>query len=334
MLEQYQKKMDEIEAWWKRENEKPCLNHVKRKPDIPINNINGNVFWPQENKNPDIDGLVNYWFSESEANEYYGVSLPSLPHLYGNRGTPMTASFYLGGKVVLGQDTVWVDPVIEKWEDFKIKFNENNYWWKQSIALLKKSLEKTNGKYFVWMPDLGDALTCFSLLRGTEKLLWDILENKEAIIQARDKFIDLWKKYHSECWNLYKDYCPGDMSWLTWAPGKTYACQCDFSTMLSPSLFTELVVPEIEKLGEYLDFIIWHLDGPEEIRHLEILLALPEIKAIQWVPGAGKPTAVNWIPMLKRIQEKNKALIVYASDEKERDILTNELQPNGLRICY
>jgi hypothetical protein len=334
MFEQYKESMKEIETWWKRENEKPCLIHGKRKPDIPIKNINGNFFWPEDSRNPDIDGLINYWISEIESAEYYDTTLPAIPHLYGSRGTPMTMAFYLGGKVILKEDTVWVDPIITKWENFEIKFDENNYWWKQSLILLKKSLEKANGKYFVWLPDFGDALTCFSLLRGTEKLLWDIIENKEAIIEARDKFINLWKTYHSECWNLYKNYCPGDMSWLVWAPGKTYACQCDFSTMLSPSLFTELVVPEIEQIGKYLDFIIWHLDGQDEIKHLETLLSLPEVKAIQWVPGAGKPTAVNNIPMLKRIQERKKSLVVYAADEKERDILINELQPNGLLICY
>ena len=67
-------------------------------------------------------------------------------------------------------------------------------------------------------------------------------------------------------------------------------------------MFLEFVVPELESLSEYLDYMVFHLDGPDEIKHLETLLDMPFIDAIQWVPGVGNPTASQWLDMLKKIQ--------------------------------
>ena len=60
------------------------------------------------------------------------------------------------------------------------------------------------------------------------------------------------------------------------------------------------------------DQSIYHLDGPGQIPHLDILLEIPELDGIQWVPGAGNPGtgSAEWFPMYRRIQEKGKLLIL------------------------
>jgi 5-methyltetrahydrofolate--homocysteine methyltransferase len=146
--------------------------------------------------------------------------------------------------------------------------------------------------------------------------------------------VKAWIEAHEFFHSLYRKVLPGDCSWLLWAPGKTYACQCDFSTMISPGMFKEFVVPEIKEVGQYLDYIIWHLDGPDEIRHLDILLGIPEIKAIQVVPGAGRPPCASplWIPQMKKIQEKGKLVYAFAETREELKILVQELSPEKLLI--
>ncbi|MCM8804850.1 MAG: hypothetical protein NC833_06315, partial [Candidatus Omnitrophica bacterium] len=168
-----------------------------------------------------------------------------------------------------------------------------------------------------------DALTCFSLLRGVENLLIDIIEIPEIIIEKIDEFVDAWIKAHKFFHSIYSKKLPGDASLLLWAPGKTYACQSDFSTMISPKLFEKFVVYELEKLKDYLEYIAWHLDGPDEIKHLDILLSLPYIKVIQIVPGAGRPPCASslWLPIIDKILKKGKNVIIYASNKEEFEIL-------------
>lgn len=325
-----------ISKWWKGEPmDRPCFVFSIRKPDEPDLLLTDlNKYWPSHYGVIDYEGLRKRMLEDIRANYYFGESVPTFPHHWGGRGTPMAMAAYLGGRVDLKENTVWVNPVIDDWRKFKLRFDKENIWLKNSLELFKLSIGKCEGEYLPCLPDFGDALTVLSLLRGADRLLIDLIENKEAVLEARDNFVQLWPKFHKTFWEPYSQKFPGDISWLMWAPGKTYACQCDFSTMISPEMFIEYVVPEIETMGKYLDYIVWHLDGPDEIKHLDILLDLPEIKAIQWIPGYGNPPAASarWKSMLKRIQSKGKKLIVYAENEIEVKFLLRELSSKGLFI--
>ncbi|MDD2708209.1 MAG: hypothetical protein PHV34_09390 [Verrucomicrobiae bacterium] len=320
-----------LNAWWHRTNKKPLMRYVKERVG-PGSKVDLNEFWPDPKCAPDWIQYGRGLKRQMTAVEGVGAGIPTAFHMYGNRGTPMTLAYYLGGDVHFGSDTVWVEPVIQDWRKFSIKFSDDNVWWQRSLQLLETSLQVAGGRFLVALPDFGDALTVFSLLRGTENLLLDLVEDKQAVLETRDRFVEVWPQYHQACWDLYRKHFPGDTSWLIWAPGKTYACQCDFSVMISPKLFEEFVVPEIERLGKYLEYIAWHLDGPGELKHLDILLDLPQIKAFQWYQGAGQPSVANWLPVLKKIQAKNKSIISYADDERDVEVLTRELAPAGLMI--
>ncbi|HNS48876.1 MAG TPA: hypothetical protein PKM61_05045 [bacterium] len=335
MLEEYRAAFEETAAWWHRENTRPCLvtGRLKR-GQLPVKS-DANRFWPGVDSNPDLDGLLAEFAAGVEKTEGEYAWLPKIPFRFGGRGTAMTIAYYLGGRVLFGPSTVWVEPVIRNWSDFSVRFDPENPWWQHTLRYLEKAVELSRGRFLVCLPDFGDALTTLALLRGTENLLLDLMDNRSAVIRARDQFLQLWPEFHRACWDIYRRHLPGDNSWLLWAPGRTYACQSDFSAMISPELFRELVVPEIEFLGGYLDYIVWHLDGPEMIKHLDILLDLPQIKAIQWVHGSGHPSVSHWLPLLKRIQAKGKSLVLsctYGAEEK--DILVRELDPVGLYISY
>lgn len=328
-----EKALEKVSLWWNdRYKSRPLLNAAVAKKEIQ--SVNLNRFWTTADSEPDFEGLVNAQIENMSNLTFLAEAYPVIGHSWGGRGTPMTMAAYLGGKVNFAESTVWIDPVIDDWRKFEIRFDENNYWVRQSKKLMECQLKKSSGNFLVVMPDLGDALTVFSMLRGVEKLLMDIIEIPDVIKEKTSDFVKAWTDAHRFFHSLYKKVLPGDCSWLLWAPGKTYACQCDFSTMISPAMFEEFVVPEIEELGKYLDYIIWHLDGPEEIKHLDTLLGLPEIKAIQVVPGAGRPpcTSPLWMPQMKKIQEKGKLVYAYAETEEELKTLAKGLLPEKLFI--
>ena len=55
-------------------------------------------------------------------------------------------------------------------------------------------------------------------------------------------------------------------------------------------MFAEFVCPHMERQCARADFSLYHLDGPDCIRHLPLILEqVPSLNAIQWVPGAGNP---------------------------------------------
>jgi hypothetical protein len=93
--------------------------------------------------------------------------------------------------------------------------------------------------------------------------------------------------------------------------------------------FLEELVSEIESL----DYSIYHLDGVEAIQHLDLLLEIPKLNAIQWVRGArfSKESISRWFPLYRKIQAKKKSIVVYSSVEEIPLVLEN-LKPEGLLI--
>ena len=51
-------------------------------------------------------------------------------------------------------------------------------------------------------------------------------------------------------------------------------------------------------LGERLDHSLYHLDGPDAIKHVPALMELEKLDALQWTCGAGQPDGAcpRWYP--------------------------------------
>jgi len=71
-------------------------------------------------------------------------------------------------------------------------------------------------------------------------------------------------------------------------------------------MFDEFVKPELAATCRRLSNTMYHLDGVGELNHLPSLLTIPELDAVQWVPGAGKPDASWWPEVLLAIKNAGK----------------------------
>jgi hypothetical protein len=80
-----------------------------------------------------------------------------------------------------------------------------------------------------------------------------------------------------------------------------------------------------------LHYGTYHLDGPGAIKHLDFLLSIPELRLIQWVPGAGAAPFREWIPLLKRIVGAGKRTIVYCAPN-EMEAYVSELGPERIIV--
>jgi hypothetical protein len=79
-------------------------------------------------------------------------------------------------------------------------------------------------------------------------------------------------------------------------------------------------------------YSVYHWDGPDEVKHLDALLSLDDLKAIQWTPGAGQPptASLRWMPLYKRVQAEGKCLILPFVETSEVEPLLAQLSARGL----
>ena len=95
-----------------------------------------------------------------------------------------------------------------------------------------------------------------------------------------------------------------------WGPGRTSKLQCDISCMLSPEMFNRFVLPFLKRQADWLDYSLYHLDGTTALQHLDALLSIDSLNAIQWTPQSGKPQPGEavWYDLYKRIKAGGKGV--------------------------
>lgn len=243
-----------------------------------------------------------------------------------------TAAFLMED-ITLMEDTVWYRPAIEDWQTYDLQFDPNNRWWQLTRAMAEAAVEQGKGKYLVAVPDFQVAIDIVSLLRSPDRLCLDLMENPDCVKRATTYILD---HVYAYCYREIRAIIARHSEWIAdwiglFARGEHDVVQCDFCALISPRHFEQFCLPDIRKQCQQLDTSIFHLDGPDAVRHLDALLEIPELDAIQWVPGAGKPPAVGWLPMLKRVQRAGKSLVI-SSPAADVERILEELSPCGLMI--
>ncbi|MFA7539821.1 MAG: hypothetical protein WCY52_05060, partial [Sphaerochaetaceae bacterium] len=84
--------------------------------------------------------------------------------------------------------------------------------------------------------------------------------------------------------------------------------------------------------SNFLEFPIYHFDGAEQERHLDDLLAIENLKAIQWMSVSGQKPPSAYLDVLKRIQAGGKSLLISIYDNREVEPLLTNLSSKGLYL--
>ena len=317
------------EAFWHQANEDRCLLCIRYTKDQNSKQQHAHKGRPVSLEDfwLDTETVMDRYLQYFESTYFAAESLP-IANI--NLGPGVTAS-YFGCPYTLAEDTVWFGHIINDWEKDKTAFDENSFMWHKTLELTKRAAELGKGKFFVNQTDLSGVMDILAHLRGTQPLLCDLYDSPESVKKARDEVLDVWFKCVNELYGITKEGNDnGSLSWLqVWSPGICHALQCDFSAMISPSMFEEFVMPEIQRQCEEMPYSIFHVDGPGMIPHVDLLLEIKELNAIQWQPGAGQPRPVEWPALLKKIQAKGKSLHTWGSCQEALDIL-DYLSPKGL----
>ena len=82
--------------------------------------------------------------------------------------------------------------------------------------------------------------------------------------------------------------------------------------MMSPAQFRTLIQPALIRQCEGADHVLYHLDGPDAIRHVPALMEVDGIDALQWTSGSYNPdgTFEQWYPIYDQVRRAGKGLWV------------------------
>ncbi len=182
-----------------------------------------------------------------------------------------------------------------------------------------------------------EALTTLSQFLTAEELCMRLLEDDGVVHSYAHDFDSLSFSFHRDLvkvLNAKGQYA--SRSWLNIiAPGTMEAVQCDFGSMISPSMYEEYAMPILRRQTEYYDYSLYHLDGTCQMRFLDLLAELPQLNGIQWNPEPGQDIQ-DWIPAYKKIRDYGLSLHFNSWDLKTVDnaiAVLRALGPNGLSLA-
>lgn len=282
----------------------------------------------------DLDWRVQSETENVAHTRYFGDGFPSVFTNFG----PGSLAACIGGNYQLAPTTIWFDrnPVIDDWDDLPtIEFDPVSKMNRLTEGLTQKLCEAGQGRFYTSVADLGGTLDVIASLRGSQELLYDLYDYPEQMLSLICRVGPMWKESYRRLTDIIFRYYDGMTSWMPiWCKDRYAPIQCDFSAMLSPEMFEEFVLPDLVDLTEFLDKSIYHLDGPGELPHLDYLLQMPRLDAIQWVPGSGNydVTDACWFEMYQKIQAAGKNLILFTDEPEQIENLLRHVSTKGLFI--
>lgn len=317
-------------AWWNGTLNRPLIscvvdNHFD--PERPIPGVNRLSQANCHNFSVSPDDIIDAEDYVLSQMEFLGDSFPMM-----NLSTfgPGVVAAFCGARLDNSSGGVWFFPNEPRAvEDISIRYNPENQWVRRIKDICQAAGRRWQGNVLVGMPDLGGFLDIVATFVGSEELLYALIDEPEQVRRLCAEAYASWMDAYRDLSALLSEFNPAHSDWdglLSVTP--SYIIQSDFSYMISPDMFEEFALPELKRACEDLETVIYHMDGVGQIGHLEHLLSISSLKAIQWVPGDGQPKGRCWLEIYRQIIRSGKGAEFAGSPEEFLDILPEF--PRGL----
>lgn len=316
-------------AWWAGEilDRPPIQITAPRKKRLPApakQHANLRERWM------DVDFQVEAAIARIANTLYAGEILPSYcPNL-----GPDYLAGTMGVALEFAEETSWSAPLLTDWAQIpSMHIRLHNEYLATMQALTRRACEQAAGHFLVGITDLHPGGDLAAALRGPQQFCLDVIESPREVLalmqQLKPAFYTAFDLQH----RILKEFGQTlTTMWLpVFAPGRCYVPSNDFSCMVSPRMFEKFFVAEIEEEVAWLDRSVYHLDGPQALPHLDRLLAIPKLDAIQYVYGDGAKPASRWLDVYRKIQAAGKRVQVTVAPEDLTAFMAG-IGPKGVLI--
>lgn len=291
-------------GWWERKLERPLFNltfygcepDMKRPEGIITENLHALASDPPElvaEKYDYImrtcryaaDGYPGYWF-------YFG---------------PIFGVEFYGARAYVAPDTTWYKPdLFEPIEKLRPAIDSGSIFLPRLRELYRAFSERFGSSVAASAPPR----FCFDYLCSfldSYDMAYALYDSPDVVKRCLREFMDVDIGLRTELHEYIKD-APGYTTWGgIFAPEPWDGTQCDYSALISPGQFREFVLPVLERSIDHSPgYNYYHLDGPGELCHLDMILGIENLKCMQWVPAPNDGDQRKWGWLFRRISDAGK----------------------------
>ncbi len=288
----------------------------------------------QEKAFGDIDAVLEHGLALAEATFWGGEAFPSFYPSFG----PDEIAVFCGADLKWSPDsteTNWSVPFVKDWEQaLPLRLQMNNALFMRQLEIYRRAAQRFAGKILLVAPDLHTNMDLLAGIRGSQRLCMDLLDCPElidrAMLDARAIFRELWSALTQAGRMDETGYCLE--SHALYSRNGSATLQCDFSIMMSPTMFRRWVLPALEEEAELVRHVVYHWDGPGALVHMKDLLASRGLHTLSFVPGDGHGDPVDHLELLRKLQAGGKSIHVWGTPE-QCQVMHRQLRPEKVFYC-
>lgn len=319
MLQQEKKKqlIDDSEAWWEHELERPIIQVTLSEPEKEIY-TRGELLNMLYDFTLPIASVVAAYRQQYQTNTYLGDAFPN----FYMRSTGVLGA-YLGQSYKIDEQhgTIWFQELEGKeLEDIQPTLEDSDQLYQRSLALIKGFQDSFGEDIAIGIANLGGMMDIVESMRGATNSLMDLYDDPKEVIRLNDAIFVAYKKAYEDMINLIDvNKTLGYSGWITLLSQKPYfISQCDFCCMVGSEQFDDFIYQTLKKEVSLIERSFYHLDGPGAVRHIERIIECG-FKGIQWINGAGAAPLDDpcWDALYHKIHDAGLLLQVYCYNAEE-----------------
>jgi hypothetical protein len=244
---------------------------------------------------------------------------------------PEIYSAFLGCPLEYTESTSWAEPILDSWDKLgTVALDPGNEYYAQIQRMTEAAIERAKGRYLVGYTDLHPGADGACSFRDPQQLCLDLVDApdrvRELLRRVQEPFagvFDGFARRLEESGNPVASWAP------VLAKGRVHIPSNDFSCMVSREMMGEFFLDITREECRLADRTIYHLDGRDAIQHLDALLEIPELGAVQPVISAGDVFDEQWLGVFRRTRAAGKS-IQFSWNWEAYSILMKELPPEGM----
>lgn len=235
---------------------------------------------------------------------------------------PFTASPFIwipwmeaitGCPVQVSNASIWAEPCVPNWDSWEWRAPDlGDPWPRKLLEMMEALVEHSEGRYPVSATMMRGPLDMLAAMRGAANLPLDIVDQPEVVAHALEACADTWIKLAKAQIKLIPEsgcgYMDGDRGLRFWAPEKPIWLQEDAMSLLSPTIYREIVLPVDKRIAAEFPAVGFHLHG-SALWAIDDLTAAPEIHIIELNLEAANTDVEGAFVGWKKIQEHKPVVI-------------------------
>ena len=209
----------------------------------------------------------------------------------------------------------------------------DEHWLDLFLRFTKMLCEMAGDRFAVGQPIMRGPCDLAGTLLGQKEMVYYFYDDPDTIIGLIEGyegfFLDIMRRQKKLIPSFHGGYSIGFYD--LWCPGECIWFQDDLTSLLSPSLYEQYVLPVHSRLASSYEYSLIHLH-PASFFILDYLLDIPQLKCIQVNKDIGGPSVKEMLPYLSRIQNTKNLVISGDFTDEELELLHSGLSPQGVYL--